>query len=165
MPKPSSGSVKVTYFDKQGAWRALRAFVEELAATHREVERVVVFGSLARGDVAPGSHVDLLIVLSRSDRPFRDWIPIYTPSSLPVGADVFPYTEDEVARMLDEGNAFVRRAPGEGVELYRRNGGAVRRRERGLQLAPAASNPTPPLRHGAEPVILASCLEASGQMQ
>lgn len=120
MPRRSSPSAKITYFDREGVWRALRAFVAELAASHPEVERVVVFGSLARGGAVPGSDADLLVVLTESHEGFLARIPRYTPSSLPVGADVFPYTREELERMLAEGNAFVRRALDEGIEVYRR---------------------------------------------
>jgi predicted nucleotidyltransferase len=91
-----------------------------MVAAHPEVRRVVVFGSLARGEAVPGSDVDLLAVLSRSDEPFLARIGRYVPSAFPVGVEIFPYTEDEVRKMLVEGHSFLRRALAEGVELYRR---------------------------------------------
>jgi predicted nucleotidyltransferase len=57
-----------------------------------EVEEVVVLGSFARGTFAPGSDLDVLIVLTQSAKPFRDRIPDYLPGSFPVGVDVLPYT-------------------------------------------------------------------------
>ena len=121
MRKPSSPSVKITYFDKERVRRALDSYVAALVVEHPEIERVVLFGSMARGGTVPGSDVDLLLVISGSDRPFLDRVPLYMPDRFPVGIDVFPYTETEIRSMLDEGNFFVRRALGEGVTLFERS--------------------------------------------
>jgi len=117
MPSESCTSVKVTYFDQQAARAELDRAVEELVRRHPEIERVLLFGSLARRCAAPGSDADLLIVLRSSDRPFPDRIPLYTPEGCSVAVDVFPYTRAEIERMLASGNAFVREALSEGVEL------------------------------------------------
>jgi len=109
--------VKVTYFDKDLVWRSLRRFVSELAETHPEVRRVMLFGSLARGDAVPGSDVDLLLVLAASDEAFLDRIPRYTPSPFPVPVEVFPYTEGELEALLEQRNRFVQRALSEGISL------------------------------------------------
>jgi hypothetical protein len=44
-------------------------------------------------------------------------IPRYLPVGLPLGVDVFPYTRDEIDRMLAEDNPFVQRAMEEGIAL------------------------------------------------
>jgi predicted nucleotidyltransferase len=56
------------------------------------VKRVILFGSLVRGEAVLGSDVDLIVVLSGSDLPYLQRIPQYMPSYFPVGVDVFPYT-------------------------------------------------------------------------
>lgn len=117
MARRSSPSVKVTYFDKELVWRSLRRFVSGLAEAHPEVRRVVLFGSLARGDAVPGSDVDLLLVLAASDEAFLDRIPRYTPSPFPVAVEVFPYTERELEALLEQGNRFIERALSEGISL------------------------------------------------
>ena len=96
--------------------------VKRLARERAEIVRVVLFGSLARGDAVPGSDVDLLVVIAASDRSFLDRMPLYKPTDVPIGVDVFPYTEEELASMLDEGNAFVREALSEGSVLFERTG-------------------------------------------
>lgn len=121
MRKPSSPSVKITYFDKERVRQALDSYVAALVAEHPEIERVVLFGSMARGGTVPGSDVDLVLVLSGSDQQFLDRVPLYTPDRFPVGIDVFPYTQAEIRSMLSEGNFFVRRALGEGVTLFERS--------------------------------------------
>jgi predicted nucleotidyltransferase len=121
MRKLSSPSVKITYFDKERVRQALDSYVAALVAGHPEIERVVLFGSMARGGTVPGSDVDLMLVLSTSDEPFLDRVPVYTPDRFPVGIDVFPYTQTEIRSMLEEGNFFVRRALEEGVTLFERS--------------------------------------------
>jgi predicted nucleotidyltransferase len=68
-----------------------------MAARHAEIERVALFGSLARGDAARGSDVDLPVVLSHSALPFLERISRYMPAGGGIGVDVFPYTREELA--------------------------------------------------------------------
>ncbi len=123
MRSRSFGSAKVTYFDKEAVWKALRKAAAGIAA-HPEVRRVLVFGSLVRDEAVPGSDVDLLIVtddigMSFIDRPGR-----YRPPGFPVGVDIFAYTEAEMAEMLAADNHFLRRALSEGQTLFERPDGA-----------------------------------------
>lgn len=119
---PSSPSVKITYFDKRKVWAATEKLAAKLARTHPEVEKVIVFGSLARDEAVPGSDVDLLIILRDSDVSLLDRMTTYMPDRFPVGMDVFPYTKDEIEQMLRDGNFFIKRALTEGVELFSRRG-------------------------------------------
>ncbi len=118
MRRRSSPSVKITYFDKEGVRRALAEYVAELPKRRPEVRRVILFGSMASGIPVPGSDVDLLLVLSTSDKPFLQRMGDYMPERFPVGVDVFAYTEGELEKMLAEGNWFVRRALREGEVLF-----------------------------------------------
>jgi len=99
---------------------ALDEYVRVITARHPEIEEIVLFGSLVTGTPVPGSDVDLLIIVSGCDRPFLDRIPIFMPSSFPVGMDVFPYTREEIERMKREGNRFVLGAIRKGLTLFRR---------------------------------------------
>lgn len=119
----SSSTVSVTYFDKAAVRRALDEYVRGLAARHPELEQVVLFGSLARGTPVPGSDVDLLLVLGRSEQSFLNRIPGFLPTGFPVGIDVFPYTRAELERMQAEGNGFVREALRTGTTLFSREAG------------------------------------------
>ena len=80
----------------------------------------MLFGSMARGDAVPGSDLDLLVVVTSSDRSFLDRMPLYSLDGVPVGVDVFPYTEAELASMLADGNSFVTEAVAEGTVLFER---------------------------------------------
>jgi predicted nucleotidyltransferase len=114
-------TARVTYFDKAAVRRALNDYVVRLAAGHPEVEAVILFGSLVSGTPVPGSDVDLLVILTDSDRRFIDRIPAFLPAHFPVPVDVFPYTRGEVERITREGNPFVRRALREGMTLFERS--------------------------------------------
>lgn len=116
----SSSTVAITYFDRAGVRQAAEALACELAARHPEVEEVILFGSVAWGTPVPGSDVDLMLVLSGSDRPFPHRIARYVPTNFPVGLDVFPYTRGEIARMRADGNLLVLDALRRGVTLFRR---------------------------------------------
>jgi predicted nucleotidyltransferase len=74
----------------------MEAWAARLLAERPEVEEVVVFGSFAEGRWAPGSDLDVFLVLGRSDRPIRDRVPDYLPGPFPVGVDLFPFTRAEI---------------------------------------------------------------------
>ena len=110
--------MKVTSLDRDTARENLRRAVTALAHRRPEVERVLLFGSLATGQTLPGSDADLLIFLKHSDRPFLARMPLYTPEGCGIGVDVFPYTRAEIEQMRASGNWFIARALAEGVEIY-----------------------------------------------
>lgn len=90
-------TVVVKSVDEGAVRRAVAAYAERLLETRPDVEEVIVFGSFLKGTYAPGSDVDLLIVLGHADRPVRDRIPGLLPGAFPVGLDLFPYTREELA--------------------------------------------------------------------
>lgn len=113
-------TVKVTYFDRAAVRRAVDEHVRALAASHPELDEVILFGSVATGMPVPGSDVDLLLILSSSERSFLDRIPAFLPTGFPVAVDVFPYTRDEIERMKRDNNGFILGALREGVTVFRR---------------------------------------------
>lgn len=96
-------SVLIKSVDPAKIRRSVDEYARRVFAEHPEVEEIIVFGSFAKGNYAPGSDVDILIVLSDSDRPFRDRIPELLPGAFPVGLDLFPYTRAEIASRLSPG--------------------------------------------------------------
>jgi len=116
--------VQVTFLDRHELLRALREVVLGLPGTHPELESVVLFGSVARGEAVPGSDVDLLLILERCDLPWMERLVRYAVSRVAgVAVEVFPYTRAEIERMEAESNWFIRQALREGVVLYERSAG------------------------------------------
>ena len=120
MQMKSSPSVKIKYLDKPAIMEALERLVAELPQKHPEIEKIRLFGSLARDEAVPGSDVDILIVLADSNLSFKDRIGKYVPSSFPVGIDIFPYTQSEIDTMLSQGNYFLKSAERDSILLFAR---------------------------------------------
>lgn len=81
-------------------------------------EKIIVFGSFARGDFHQGSDLDLIIIKDTSQR-FVDRIEEVLglcPEGIVV--EPFVYTEGEMARMLADGNRFLETALEEGKVVY-----------------------------------------------
>ena len=89
-------------------------------------DKILLFGSRARGDHRPDSDIDLLVIKkSRLPRPQRA-IPIYSALArleLPVDAEVMVYTPAEAAEWSEVRQAFVTTALREGKVLYEKNAG------------------------------------------
>ena len=92
-------SVVIKSVDSARIRAAADAYAAHLMATRPEVEEVVIFGSFERGNYAPGSDLDVFVILSRDARPVRDRIPDLMPAAFPVGVDLFPYTRDEIREL------------------------------------------------------------------
>jgi HEPN domain-containing protein/predicted nucleotidyltransferase len=81
-------------------------------------QKVILFGSCARGDYHAFSDVDLLVV-KQTDHPFLERIGellSLCDASLPL--EPLVYTEAELADMLSRGNTFLETALREGVVIY-----------------------------------------------
>jgi predicted nucleotidyltransferase len=74
-------------------------YAQRLLTTRPEVEEIVVFGSFERGNYAPGSDLDVFIVLTRSDKLLRERMVDFLPGRFPVPTDLFPYTREEMASL------------------------------------------------------------------
>jgi hypothetical protein len=110
--------VKVISLDAEAALEELHRAVARLASERPEIERVVLFGSLAEGRAGPASDADLLIVLRSCDRPYPERITDYLLPECPLPADVFPYTQEEIRQMLGERNAFLQHALSSGRTIW-----------------------------------------------
>ena len=84
-------------------------------------ERILLFGSRARGDDDPESDVDLLVVYQTPKRFLARLEELYLAWELPVAVDILAYTPEEFARLLRE-RAFVQDIAAEGKVLYERHG-------------------------------------------
>ncbi len=108
MPAKSSNSAKVVFADKSKVLRQLKDYARKLKRTSPEVEKVGLFGSYATEAFGPASDVDLLIILRKSSKRFLDRIPDFIPDNLSVACDCFPYTSEEIQKMKQDGNRWIR---------------------------------------------------------
>lgn len=97
---------------------AVRAWAAEKAARRAEVVRIGYIGSYARGDWGVGSDVDLLVLVSHSERPFSERASEWDTADLPVPADVWVYTVGEWRSMATEGCRFRRDAEAVAVWVF-----------------------------------------------
>jgi predicted nucleotidyltransferase len=107
----SSGSVKIISINRDELLAALSAIARQICAEHPEVKSVRVFGSIARGDQVGTSDVDVIIVLRGSEQgELLQQVRLFYPYfDLPIGVDVLVYTEEQIARRLQAGDAFMTR--------------------------------------------------------
>ncbi len=85
-----------------------------------EPERVILFGSLARGDVGEWSDLDLLIVKETADPFLERSKKVALLCRAMVAVDYLVYTPDELEEMVERGNPFILEALQEGRILYDR---------------------------------------------
>ena len=82
-------------------------------------DRIVLFGSRARGDHRPDSDVDLLLVKPSVLPPHRRVIPAYEAmSGLLVPTEILWRTAEEIREWSQVSNHFTTRALREGRVLY-----------------------------------------------
>jgi UTP:GlnB (protein PII) uridylyltransferase len=98
-PNDSSASLVVKSNNEAAVERAIRRWAERIGARRPEVRRIVWFGSRVHGTPAPGSDVDVCLILAQSATPFRERAADYLPLGFPVGLDLFPYTVDELEQL------------------------------------------------------------------
>ena len=101
-------SVVVISIDRPAVEKAVLDWVATLRVANPEVGRVIWFGSWVTGLPAPGSDVDLCVVVSKADAPRRERMARYLPVGFPVGVDLCVYTEDELAGLRDSSPQWYR---------------------------------------------------------
>lgn len=72
-----------------------------MLANRPEVEEVIVFGSFANDTYAPGSDLDLFIILQEAQDSPRDRMERFRPANFPVPVDVFAFTRAEMEERSD----------------------------------------------------------------
>ncbi len=120
MLKKSSTSAKRKSKQEDKFISLLRKTVKKSKQNFPEVKKVLLFGSRARDDWGLRSDADVLVILKESEHHrFFDRIPRYMNlfSELLIPIDIFPYTEEELDRMLKMGNELILRALKEGILL------------------------------------------------
>ena len=98
--KRSCNSVQIFWLNRDLLRERLLECVKELVTKRPEVQKVVLFGSVAESREAVSSDVDILLVVKESperfiDRSirFRDFF-----KHLELGVDIFAYTRQELGK-------------------------------------------------------------------
>lgn len=82
-------------------------------------DKIILFGSWARGDARPNSDFDLLVIKDSNEPRYRRSIPLYVAlADLPAEVEVMVYTPAEVEEWRLVPQAFVTTAVREGVTIY-----------------------------------------------
>jgi predicted nucleotidyltransferase len=111
---PEVESVKAARPDQALLDEVIRRVVEVASP-----DRIILFGSAARGQAGPDSDLDLLVVKSGVVRPRRLAGEIHVRMfGLPVSMDIIVVTPEEIERFRDKVGSIVRPALREGREIY-----------------------------------------------
>ena len=82
-------------------------------------EKIILFGSRARGEARPDSDIDLLVIADSSKPRHQRAAPLYgAVSDILVAMDILVYTPREVEEWSKVSQAFVTTAVREGQVLY-----------------------------------------------
>lgn len=94
----------------------LRRAAREARAAHPEIVRVLLFGSLARGDYSAASDADLIVVVRREFQGVLDRAPyqIHTPV---ISTDTLVYSESEFERLAADPSSFLAESLPGAIEL------------------------------------------------
>jgi len=83
-----------------------------------EPEKIILFGSLARGDYHELSDIDMIII-KRTRKRFLDRIgDVLLLNDTDMHLECFVYTPEEFSKMIEEENPFIEEALKSGVVLY-----------------------------------------------
>jgi len=86
-------------------------------------EKIILFGSRARGEARFGSDIDLLVIKQSDEPGYRRDAPLYVAlAGLHSPIDVLVYTPEEIREWSAVPQAFVTTAIREGRVLYERKG-------------------------------------------
>lgn len=84
-------------------------------------DKIILFGSRARGDARPDSDFDILVIKESAEPRYRRSVPLYVAlADLPAEVEVMVYTPEEVEEWGQVSQAFVTTAVREGKIIYER---------------------------------------------
>lgn len=111
-------SSKPRFIEEESIIEQFRNLAKNIAASKTDVERIYLFGSLAKRNASFYSDADILAILAKDNRSMKERLDEYILafSDGPVPADVLVYTKNEIQKAQKEGNKFLRQAL-EGIVL------------------------------------------------
>lgn len=95
----------------------IQEITEKLIAEYQP-EKIILFGSAARGDTDEHSDLDLIIVKKTDKRFVERMVDPILLKILPIKTDAFIYTPEEFERMKENENPFIMSALESAKILY-----------------------------------------------
>ncbi len=123
-PVPGAGVVRVSTEDSMIPMAVLEEFAAQIASCYGP-ERVILFGSQARGDAKPDSDADILIIMPFDGSGLRKSVEILVRLSPKFPIDLITRRPEDVRRSYAEGDPLIGEALEEGIVLYERDGQGV----------------------------------------
>ncbi len=81
-------------------------------------ERIILFGSAARGDADEYSDIDIIVIKRTDTRFVLRLVEAGSYISLSLRVDVFVYTPEEFQAMIEEENPFIENVLRDGIVIY-----------------------------------------------
>ncbi|HNR30688.1 MAG TPA: nucleotidyltransferase domain-containing protein [Candidatus Hydrogenedentes bacterium] len=97
----------------------IQALADRIAAEFQP-ERIILFGSYARGNPTEDSDVDLLVVLPFEGKSFWQSLDILNRADPAFSADIIAREPDDTRRRYEQGDPLIRDALDSGRLLYER---------------------------------------------
>src|SRR5215208_565206 len=116
--------VKVPTIDKRKRipQKAIDQVVKQIVEKFKP-QKIILFGSYARGDPRPESDVDLLVVIDTPLREVKQSLEIHQHLNVMFGLDLLVYTPNHLKERADMGDWFVRDILKEGKVVYEADNG------------------------------------------
>lgn len=115
----SLGSVTIKSVNYDTLLDLLKNASRRIKESYSIVNRVLLFGSFAKGNYTPESDVDIVIVVKQINEPFLERSDPFLNffNELPFDINLMVYTEEEIEKMLAEGNCFIKNVLAEAFDL------------------------------------------------
>jgi predicted nucleotidyltransferase len=97
--------------------KAIDQVVEQVVEKFKP-QKIILFGSYARGNPRPESDVDLLVVMKTSNKKSKQSLEIRRHLGVMFGLDLIVYTQKRLKERVDMGDWFLRDILKEGKVLY-----------------------------------------------
>jgi uncharacterized protein len=97
--------------------KSIRAVGRKIAREFHP-ERVILFGSYARGTANADSDIDLLVIAPFNGSSFRRSLEILNRLDIRLPVDLIAYRQEDVDRRYAEGDPLIREALDQGKVLY-----------------------------------------------
>ncbi len=99
--------------------KKLKEISAEIKNKLPSVQKIFLFGSFAKGNYTPESDVDILVILDKCETPFIERRDIFIDffDDVPFDLNIFAYTSDEIQKMIEQGNLFIRNVLSEAIEI------------------------------------------------